>query len=210
MLVHCHAGCPLDDVLSAFALDRRDLFHEPRERAEDRPMAPRTPPAKPPTDADVARWRDRLQGHPTALAALAKRRCWPADVLAALDVGIDDLGRLVFAVKDADGHWLAVESRSPDSSGQTKAATGVERQLWPRPEDVPGDVLWIGEGHVDAVTLTALGLHAVSGAVSVDLARGLDAARHRRTRSRGHRHGLRQGGPRRRRQDQPCRRAALP
>lgn len=80
----------------------------------------------------------------------------------------DETLRALGVARGADGRWVIPTATGPlryaDDGRQPKmvAERGAERELWPDPADVPGDVLVVVEGEPDAISATDLGYAAVA------------------------------------------------
>jgi len=77
-----------------------------------------------------------------------------------------DRDRVTFPVRDAAGALAGILRYGPDPdrrNGTPKmvASKGSRRGLFPRPEQVEGDTVWVVEGEPDAVSATTIGLAAV-------------------------------------------------
>lgn len=169
-LVHCHTCCTFEDIVDACGLEERDLFPSSDDsRTYDVVPAPR--PAQKPDrglaldDAHMEGWAQRLQSQ-EVLARLYELRGWTPDALARLDVGYDG-ERVTFATRDASGALVGLCRYAPNPAkrnGTAKmlAAPGSLRGLFPSPESIDSDEVWIVEGEPDAVSAHTLGLPAVA------------------------------------------------
>lgn len=169
ILLTCRAGCDTADVMSAWGLGLRDLYHD----ADD----PRREPAaaKLPSEDDLRRSVDRLSGDHGMLSKLHKWRHWEdPERLRKLGVGLSERGRLVFAVRRGDGRLVGVSEYDPDPhrpASRPKVYSAGERDLWPAPEFQRDGDLWLVEGESDAITGLMLGLNA-SGVPGAQWAKG--------------------------------------
>lgn len=111
---------------------------------------------------------DPVPGLSAALARAASlpeptRKGWTATTLEAMGVGLDAANRFVFPILNAGGEFAGTVRYADDGRDpKMRADTGTTRDLWPRPEDVPGPVLIVVEGEPDAVSLMQLGYPAVA------------------------------------------------
>jgi hypothetical protein len=146
------------------SLQRWGLAESP---VRDRPA--RTPAAQAPavrvSEAQAARHRTALLSDAGAIARLAELRGWTAEAITELGVGYDR-GRVVFPVRDGAGLLVGVLRYAPNPAlrnGAPKmlADAGSRRDLFPAPESIGGDLLWLVEGEPDAVAAFSLGLPAV-------------------------------------------------
>lgn len=96
-------------------------------------------------------------------ATATSRKGWRPATLERLGVGFE-ANRFVFTILARGGDVCGVvRYRDHDGPGQKMYAdAGTVRELWPRPEDVPGSTLYVDEGEPDAVSMAELGLPAVS------------------------------------------------
>jgi KaiC/GvpD/RAD55 family RecA-like ATPase len=104
---------------------------------------------------------------------------WRKTTLEALGVGLHTDGRYVFLPHDEDGHpcGAVFYNDTPGAKPKAMCEPGTVRELWPRPEDTPGDALMVVEGEPDAVSAREMGFNAVAlpgaGKVGKDWARRL-------------------------------------
>jgi hypothetical protein len=164
VLVCCHAGCSFEDIARACGLEPSAFFAQ-----RDEPSRPPRKPAKTtlPTEAQVATYARRLAETGGAVERLLALRAWSPDAVREMGLGLDDDGRVSFPVRDASDALIGVLSYQPNPerrNGTPKmlAVKGSKRGLFPAPERVPGDELWIVEGEPDAVAAHTLGLPAVA------------------------------------------------
>ena len=100
----------------------------------------------------------------------ATRKGWTAPTLERLGVERERdnrdrrrVGRWRFTVLADDGTPCATLHYADDGrKPKMLAGDGDPRELWPRPEDVPGTVLYVVEGEPDAVSMAEIGLPAVA------------------------------------------------
>jgi hypothetical protein len=173
VLVTCRAGCPTGDVLAAVDLGLRDLF-EPEER-ERRPNGrrPATPPstqaarqpaprpAEPlPTASELAEFHRQLLAHPGVLTRLLAVHGWSRATIEHFGLGFDG-ERVVIPVRGADGSLSTVLRYKAGAEPKMLAAPGHRRDLFPPPEAVEEDEVWLVEGEPDALSAHEMGLRAV-------------------------------------------------
>jgi hypothetical protein len=179
VLLKCRAGCDTAAVLDGWGLGWGDLFEDSAEsRRDPSPVATESRPL--PSEADLAAARARLSEDAETLRKLRAWRGWSdAAALERLGVGESERGRIVFPVRDGDGGLVGVSEYDPNPrrSGPKSISTG-KRELFPAPEFVAGDTLYVFEGEPDAVLATLIGLPAVGvpGAAYWAGARGRSAA----------------------------------
>lgn len=164
VLVKCHAGCDAETVAAAVGLELADLFERPEKPPAAKPAKTRKPPAF--RDDQVAGYVAALRGNAGALARLEELRGWTADAVERLELGLDD-GRITFPYRDAAGRLVGVAryQPNPDRRGdrpKMQAAPGSRRELFPAPETLTEETLWLLEGEPDAVRAHSLGLAAVA------------------------------------------------
>lgn len=169
-LVCCHAGCDAESIVRSLELEPRDLFpaqetdplHRHEARRQQQPRAKRFAVS----DADARHFVEALAGNQGALERLRELRGWSPEAIRQLRLGLEG-DRVVFAVRDAAGRLTGLMRYQPnperrESNPKMMATPGSSRDLFPRPEDVPGDVLYVVEGEPDAVTGATLGLPTVA------------------------------------------------
>lgn len=182
-LLCCHAGCSTDDILRALGLDLRDLFPEREHTETPARRSPARKAAPLPSEDQLRGWAERLGSNDKLLDRLRELRGWSADALAGLGLGFDG-DRLVFPIRDSAGQLVSVGRYTPSpKDGERKmiATPGRPRDLFPAPETVSGDEVWIVEGEPDAIAAATLGLPAVA-LPGVEAAKRLDVERFRRFR----------------------------
>jgi hypothetical protein len=180
IVLRCKAGCETNDLREAWGLSWGDLFAESRaESLPDRaPVATETRSL--PSEGELAGARERLSGDREALKRLAGWRGWrDAEALARLGVGSVPGGRVIFPTRDGDGSLVGVTEYDPDPRRRgPKSISRGRRDLFPAPEFVKGETLYVVEGEPDAVMANLIGLPAVGipGAAFWAGERGRDAA----------------------------------
>jgi putative DNA primase/helicase len=180
VLLHCHAGCSLEQVLATLQLTKADLFASDQAQTGS-PGAPRNGARGPeplPADAELQRWAKVLQSSSDVLATLRERKGWTAEALASLGVGWDG-ERVTIPVHDGVGQLLTVCRYLPNARVKMRASRGRPRGLFPAPESVEGEELWIVEGEPDAISASVLGLPALA-VPGVGWARKIDVERFRK------------------------------
>lgn len=187
LLLKCRAGCETIAVLNAWGLGWGDVFEDGAEsRSGTAPVATETRSL--PTEADLAAARARLAGSPETLRRLSVWRGWTdAAALERLGVGVSERGRVTFPIRDGDGCLIGVTEYdpNPDRRGAKSISTG-KRGLFPAPEFVAGDTLYVVEGEADATVANLIGLPAVGvpGAAYWVGTRGRETARRLSNRQR--------------------------
>jgi hypothetical protein len=167
VLVHCHAGCPTEIVVSAIGLTLRDLF--PREDAPHRRhrsyrrtvrLAPR-PDAEPTgenLDAVAAQYRATLTT--AQVAKLAESLGISETSLHALELGWDD-ARSTWSFPMRDGAGTLVGFRLRTASGSKFTRKGTHAGLFiPASQQLSGR-LFVAEGPTDTAALLDLGFPAI-------------------------------------------------
>jgi hypothetical protein len=122
-----------------------------REQRNGRPL---------PGEDRLAAYAAALQADAAALRRAWTQRRWTPATLAALGIGWDG-GRYVMAWRDHAGHVTGVGRYLPGGEPKMRAAAGSRRGLFPPPERVPGEPVWLVEGEADVLAATAAGLPAV-------------------------------------------------
>ncbi len=163
-LIHCF-GCEVEGdafevVMAKEQLGWRDAADWLADRyrvdtgADDSPAADPLPPL-------AAEWTEE------ALARLHELRGWTPEAIRRLGLRIEH-GRVAIPLTDAAGQQVGVTRYQPNPARlgpkepKMMAAKGTPRGLFPAPERVTGDPLWIVEGEPDAITATSIGLPAVA------------------------------------------------
>jgi AAA domain-containing protein len=91
------------------------------------------------------------------------RKDWHAATLKALGVGKDAASRFVFPIVSEHGELVGIVRYADDGrEPKMRADKDTTRDLWPRPEGIPGEFVAVVEGEPDAVSATELGLPAVA------------------------------------------------
>jgi hypothetical protein len=178
-LINCHAGCSAADVVASIGCTLSDLFEgERRPVPASRPGLLRIPApaaasqmqmvlprarrvATPVTEADVARWAQRLVDDRRLHERLAAVKGWSVTTLARLGVGFDGR-RLVLPVRAPGRNLIGVLRYLPGGEPKMLASRGCSRELWPAPELLPDGALLVVEGEPDAISAMELGLSAVA------------------------------------------------
>jgi hypothetical protein len=128
------------------------------EPARPQPVAADADPL--PSEQDIAALAGALQANEEVLTAALRVKGWTPGTLLALGVGFDGQ-RLVFPVRDSEGTLVSVARYASRQKPKMLAPKGRPRDLFPAPETIQGEELWIVEGEPDAVTAHQLGLPAV-------------------------------------------------
>ncbi len=176
-LWHCHAcgvgGTAIDAVMCADGLSAREAIAQldkrsgqhrrPRSSRQVNRRPPAAPSPAPPGEDELERLRRAMT--PDVEARLQALRGWSPEALRSLSVGYDGQ-RVTFPVRDAAGAVVGALKYQPDPARRADApkmlaSKGAPRAMFPRPEDVPGGVLYVAEGEPDAVTLRSLDLAGV-------------------------------------------------
>jgi hypothetical protein len=162
VLLSCKAGCDTRDVLEAWGLGWGDLFEDGAEsRSDPSPVATETRSL--PSEGELAAAQARLSGDRETLRKLGLWRGWTdTDALSRLGVGETERGRIIFPARDGDGRLVGVSEYDPNPrrTGPKSISSG-KRELFPAPEFVGGDTLYVFEGEPDAVLANLIGLPAI-------------------------------------------------
>ncbi|MBJ7469781.1 MAG: DUF3631 domain-containing protein [Solirubrobacteraceae bacterium] len=166
VLVHCQTACSSEEVIAGLGMTWREVLAAVDGPAQSRPKAvgpaAKRTAAPLPTDSEWESYRAalaaRMNGHrhPT--------KGWSRSTLERFGVGLDG-SRLVIPVCDAGGETVNVvryTTRPVGDEPKTRATSGRKRDLFPRPEEVTGERLYVVEGEADALTGAELGIAAVS------------------------------------------------
>jgi archaellum biogenesis ATPase FlaH len=172
VLVKCHAGCTVEDVLAELGLEMRDLFDPDND---DRPLpvlrkdtAPEKTVAA--DEDELRQQQEALREHESALDWLGKLRGWTPEACERLGLGLSDdtPPRVVFPVRAADGVLVGTLRYSPnparrEAGPKMMASAGCPRELFPAPESIePGKAVLLVEGEPDAVACWSMGMAAVA------------------------------------------------
>lgn len=173
VLLHCHAGCTVLDVLDALGLgrgallgmpaDTRPVMRRGRLRIEcaraGRMLAPSPVVMDPlPDQVTLARWRrDLVSVEPW----LWRTRGWRAATLQRLGCGWDGR-RLAIPIRDGRNQLQTVVRYRPGGHPKMLALRGRDRGLFPGPETIDSDHVWLVEGESDAIAAHELGLPAAA------------------------------------------------
>ena len=171
ILVKCHAGCEVEDVVARMGLEMQDLWPEkamqspsptPR-RAAERDTAP-TGVRVADLDSAHSKTRARLADSPGTIARLGEIRGWTSEAIASLELGLDG-DRVTIPVRDSTGKLVNLLAYAPNPERREGvkmlAIRGAPRDLFPAPEMVAGDPVWLVEGEPDAIAGTSAGLATV-------------------------------------------------
>jgi hypothetical protein len=162
----CGARGSAYDALIAHRYEPRAAMDTLRRHglADDNPTARRTTPAlAPPADVPGTPMSD------ATIARLGELRGWTRDAITHLDLRIDG-DRVAIPLTDADGQPAGAVRYQPNPQlrhdkgprgRKMLAAAGSTRSLFPAPERVTGDPLWIVEGEPDAIAAHSIDLPAV-------------------------------------------------
>lgn len=130
------------------------------------PAAPARRPTFTGTEEDVAAARATLASNRTAIERLGELRGWTAEAVERLELGLDGRGLVTFPIREAGGALVGLLRYQPNkerrSGPKLKADAGSRRELFPRPEAVEGEPVYLVEGEGDAVAGASLGLAAVA------------------------------------------------
>jgi hypothetical protein len=160
VLLHCRAGCDTRAILSELGVAYRELFYDDDGAAPERPDPDRKPL---PTEAELSADVDRLSRDGATLQRLAEWRGWSdPDRLRKFGVGQSARGRVTFPARNAEGALVGYTEYdpNPERKGPKSISQGT-REMFPPPEFVPGETLYVTEGEADAVLALMLGLNAV-------------------------------------------------
>lgn len=160
IVAHCFGGCTAQEIADAINVPLTRWF-----AAETRPLSVVKPELAPLCmDREVQEWTARLQQHGRLLDRLAELRGWAPETLRVLGVGYDGQ-RLTLPVHDGSGQLQNVLRYLPvRKNGEKKllALKGRPRDLFPAPETLDGDEVWLFEGEPDSITGHQLGLRATA------------------------------------------------
>ena len=107
--------------------------------------------------------------HAALTPALVDRLCalrgWEPDAIRSLKLGYDEAsGRIVFPIRDRDYRLVGLCRYQPNPdrrNGKPKLLAAGTRDLFPAPETISAESVWLVEGEPDAVAMASLGYPAV-------------------------------------------------
>jgi hypothetical protein len=176
ILLKCHAGCSVPEIMECLGLDQRDLFYAPRPVGSDGSVnlsnvqPTRVPTHPSPTGGTTAparidipehvveAWEGMLAARPDVLARALEVKGWSVRALKACRVGWDTT-RLTFPIYEPEQRWLVGLVRYLPGGEPKSYAVGA-RELWPAPESLPDGDVWLVEGEPDRVSAVEIGLNA--------------------------------------------------
>jgi hypothetical protein len=138
-------------------------------RRSDEPVLAESGKPPPVSEQQVSAWQSALLQDGRSLARLEELRGWTSVAVESLGVGVNrDYrrpagGPIIFPARDARGTLTGCVNYMPDPakrSGSKSIAKGP-RQLFPAPESIAGDVVWLVEGEPDVVAAHSIDLPAV-------------------------------------------------
>ncbi|HEX6024379.1 MAG TPA: toprim domain-containing protein [Solirubrobacter sp.] len=162
-VIRCFAGCTLDQIAQAAGFDLKALFDpEPTQgRAWKKPPVP----GMLPSPERLAAMQQQIL-RPDIVARLTELRGWTEPTIRKLGLGLNGK-RVALPIHNAQGGLVNLLSYQPNEAKRserepkTLAVRNRPRNLFPAPESIKGDELWIFEGEPDAVAGHELGLPAV-------------------------------------------------
>jgi len=161
VLLHCHAGCTLQQITTALNLTVNDLF-----TVNDQPAAPwgdmplgqvETDLLPDPQDLDHA--AANLQHNQPALERIFELKGWRASVLAALGIGLRG-DRLTIPARTLGGELVNLLRYWPEKHPKMLSLRGHPRTPLYALADPDGPV-FLCEGETDAISLAHLGVNAI-------------------------------------------------
>jgi hypothetical protein len=173
VLVHCFAGCRLEEILAAVNLRTADLFErEPEDTTTSAlhrtpPRRTSAPPAKLPSVDQLRAWEQQLHATPAALELAWSAKRWTPAALAALDVGWDGW-RFTLPIRDRHGALVNICRYRPGAQKKALVLGGRPRDLFPAPERLREALgghrhgIYLLEGEPDAISAVSGGILAVA------------------------------------------------
>jgi len=164
VLLHCFAGCAVEDVVAALDLTMADLFVR-RPAKKRRAAATKAAVAK--TSAAAAATKAVVSAPAKKDKLAAGRRPKLGRIVATYDY-VDESGTLIYQVCRFDPKDFRV--RRPDPASATDwsySLAGVDRVPYRLPSVqsvAPGGAVWIAEGEADADALAECGVVATTNA----------------------------------------------
>jgi hypothetical protein len=177
VLLHCHAGCGLGNIMHALGLSWRDIFTDTPDPGPIRITAPRPSPAAAAVEGAYER-ADLMDPLPeqtimdhfagqigVAADRLLEVKGWSLATLQWFKMGWTG-ERITIPVHGPEGQLLTVLGYLPGGKPKMRALKGRGRHLFPAPERFPrrreGSGVWLVEGEPDAISAHELGLAAVA------------------------------------------------
>lgn len=166
-ILHCHAGCRLDDVISALNLEKQNLF-PPRDSvpkvngAHRHPVKQSSPPL---SDAQVKAMAEALRKNANAWKHVTDVLRFTPDVVVHLGLYVDHRGRrwLAYPYRQA-GAWTYANCRSLDGEKDfVRIPSGQKTQLYRVDVLEDGGTAILVEGERDAAAALTMNLHAELG-----------------------------------------------
>ena len=155
-LVHCHAGCDLDEISDGLGHPKRDWFAPSTRRRRKPPQIFSTKQL----DKDHA----TLLSSPPILRTLRIKEKFERQALVDLHVGLDDKA-LAYPERDQRNRVIGVVRHRPRSlrkPGQLKVWAEGERGLVVPAGGLRGDQIFLGEGPTSALAFRSMGLDGIS------------------------------------------------
>jgi hypothetical protein len=168
VLIFCHAGCTIDEVVGALDLRLSDLFPSAYALRHGKRKGIITPGQRTTQDAELEVPSDSkhlTEFHQASrpgkgLAPLAKEWGLPLDAVKRLEIGTDR-GRWVIPERSGAGTIVGISFRHSD--GQKTCLPGSQRGLIIPTDTMPvdGAPLYLAEGASDTAALISIGATAI-------------------------------------------------
>jgi len=164
ILVHCFAGCTLEQITAAIGLTPRDLFTTNATYSNNASPWGDMPLGKVETDllpdpTDLERYAHDLHQAGPVLERIFELKGWRPAVLAALGIGLRG-DRLTIPVHSADGELVNLLRYWPEKRPKMLSLKGHPRTPLYCVHDQSGPV-YLAEGETDAIALAHLGVNAI-------------------------------------------------
>jgi DNA primase len=173
-LLHCHAGCAVEEIVAGLGLSVPDLYPATGEQPAPIQFKRGTKgPAKPapaPISAEVVQRLHRQLSNQQR-AYLKTERQLTGEVIDRYRLGFEERGGerwLTIPIADAEGlyrdvrRWLQPEARKDDNQKMRHWKTGYgAARLFPI-DQLDGDDLVLCEGELDALALIAAGVPSIT------------------------------------------------
>lgn len=175
ILLHCHAGCSVEDIVQALGLTMSDLFPDNtsyQKGGNDSPQ-PGTVPTnqatkeEPLPEAEIQKAREWYTYIRDNFDRLTKDLPWTREAVKKAGVGYDpDTGRFIYVHRDSQGKVLNIKHGKGKGGQDPYSVQGYgQTRLYPAHliKDYAPDLAIYCEGEPDVVTLLSHDFQAVTG-----------------------------------------------
>lgn len=160
LVMTCHAGCELSDILRALGMELRDIL----AAVEQVQTEAGTPSKQAITEKQVTSWMERLFSNKQRFSWLEQNRHLKLGEILAAELGWDGDDYRI-PVRNIHGTLLYAKTYNPDKSPRYKLPEGASAELFgaQRLKKLKDkDLVLLTEGEFDALVCRSLGYEAVS------------------------------------------------